>query len=134
MNDHPAAASPAGALAVAGKLLIGSLFWWSGISGILLAFTDTVGFIASKHLPFPTLAAIAAGAVELLVPVALFFRRTEAWAALILTAYCLATAALFHDYWASAGGARFAQETNFYKNLALAGALLVIAVRRQPGG
>jgi putative oxidoreductase len=132
VNDVPATAGPARALAVAGKLLIGSLFWWSGIFGFLLASSDTVGFIASK-LPFPALAGVGAGVVELVVPVGLFFRRTEPWAALILAAYCLATALLFHDYWASAGGARVAQETNFFKNLALAGALLIIAAHPRRG-
>ena len=86
-----------------------------------------MGFIASKRLPFPTLAAVGAGAVELIVPVGLFFRRTESWAAFFLTAYCLLTAVLFHDYRAAVGGARAAQEMNFFKNLALAGALLIIA-------
>jgi len=86
-----------------------------------------VGFIASKRLPFPTLAAVGAGAVELIVPVGLFFRRTESWAAFFLTAYCLLTAVLFHDYRAAVGGARAAQKMNFFKNLALVGALLTIA-------
>ena len=127
MNSHPA-------VAVAGKLLIGSLFWWSGVVGILLAFPDTVGFIAAKRLPFPALGAVGAGVVELIAPAALFFRRTEAWAALLLAAYCLATALLFHDWWAASGGARAAQQANFYKNLALAGALLIIAGTPRRGG
>jgi putative oxidoreductase len=132
VSDDPTAAWRARALAVAGKLLIGSLFWWSGIFGFILGFSETVGFIASK-LPFPALAAVGAGAVELVVPVGLFFRRTEPWAALFLAAYCLLTAVLFHDYWAATGGARASQEINFFKNLALAGALLTIVAYPRRG-
>ena len=46
----------------------------------------------------------------------------------------LLTAALFHDWWAAAGGARAEQQVNFFKNLALAGALLALAAAHRPRG
>jgi len=117
-------------LAGAGKLLIASLFWWSGIFGIVVTWPDTVGFVAARGIPLPMLAAAGAGLFEVLVPLGLFHRRSERWATLALAVYCLATALLFHDWWDYSGGARAAQTVNFMKNLALAGALLVLASRR----
>jgi putative oxidoreductase len=115
-------------MSLVGKLLVVALFWWSGVFGVLLGFSGTVGFIASGGLPWPVFAAAAAGVVELVVPLGLFLRRTEPWAAFILACYCLATALLFHDYW---NAAHAGQVLHFYKNIALAGAFLMIAARSE---
>jgi len=121
-------------LGIAGRLLVAALFWWSGIFGVALAWADTVGFVAAKGIPLPGLAAAGAGLFEVLVPFGLFHRRSGRWAALALAGYCVATALLFHDWWAYSGGARAGQTINFMKNLALAGALLVLASRPAAGG
>jgi putative oxidoreductase len=112
----------------AGKCLIASLFWWSGING-LLEFSDVVSSVAEVGFPVPTLVGAAALALEILAPAILFVPRLEIWAAGVLALYCLLTALFFHDYWMLEGPARFNNEVNFFKNLALAGALLVIMAR-----
>ena len=115
-----------------GAVLIASLFWWSGIFGSLMTWPDVVGYVAAKGIPLPLLAAGGATALEIVVPAGLFVRRLAPWAAAILAGYCLLTAALFHDFWALGGADRAMQTAHFFKNLALAGALLVVAARRAP--
>jgi putative oxidoreductase len=115
-------------LDIAGKCLIGALFWWSGFDG-LFNFGDVVSYVQTRPLPFPQLVAAASVALEILVPVALFVRRLEPWAALILAVYCLLTALLFHNYWAVEGADRYEQEVNFFKNLTMAGGLLIVIAR-----
>jgi putative oxidoreductase len=117
------------ALDLAGRLMIGALFAWSGVFGIVLAWPSIVDTIARRGLPAPTLLGAAAGAVELIGPVALLVPRFEAIAALLLAGYCVATAVFFHDYWTLQNPERLLQMFHFMKNIALSGALLVIAVR-----
>jgi putative oxidoreductase len=117
-------------LAFAGKLLIASLFWWSGIFDMLVNWPDVVGYVAERGIPAPALVAAGAAALEIMVPAALFVRRTEPLAALVLAAYCRMTALLFHDFWALAGDERTAQTIHFFKNMAIAGGLLVVFTRR----
>ncbi|MET0531990.1 MAG: DoxX family protein [Microvirga sp.] len=112
-----------------GRLMIALLFLWSGVFGIVLGWPSAPDMIARRGLPAPTLLGLAAGAVELLAPIALFIPRLEVWAALVLAGYCIATAVLFHDYWMLEEPARLQQMFHFMKNIALAGALLVIVAR-----
>jgi putative oxidoreductase len=119
---------PDALVAVAGKFLIASLFWWSGVSGIW-AFSDVVSSVADVGLPAPTIVGAAALALEMVAPAILFVPALELWAAVALAVYCLLTALLFHNFWTLDESARFNSEVNFFKNLALAGALLVIAAR-----
>ncbi len=112
---------------IAGRVLVAALFWWSAVFGVVLDWAGTVGFVMSKGLPLPEVAAAGTGAFEILAPLALFHRRLAVWAALALAGFCLATAGIFHDWWAYASGARANQMAHFMKNIALAGALLALA-------
>ncbi len=114
-------------LDLAGRVLVAALFWWSAVFGVMLDWDGTVGFVMSKGLPLPEVAAAGTGAFELLAPLGLFHRRLAPWAALALAGFCLATAGIFHDWWNLGGGARANQTAHFMKNLALAGALLAMA-------
>jgi putative oxidoreductase len=109
----------------AGKCLIASLFWWSGYNG-LTGFSDVVSSVADVGLPAPTLVGAAALMLEIVAPALLFVRPLEVWAAGVLALYCLLTALFFHNFWTLPEPERFNNQVNFFKNLALAGALLVI--------
>jgi len=114
---------------LAGRVMMGVLFLWSGLFGIVLAWPAVAEMIARRGLPVPTLLGVTAGAVELLGPIGLLVPRLEVWAAVVLSGYCVATALLFHDYWTLPEPDRLQQMFHFFKNIALAGALLVIAAR-----
>jgi putative oxidoreductase len=116
-------------LGVAGKLLISSLFWWDGVLQGLMTWPDVVGYVAAQGLPMPEMAGASATAFQIFAPIGLFLRRLEAWAAMALAGYCLLTAVLFHNFWSLGGDERLLAEIQFLKNMAIAGALLVIVSR-----
>jgi len=116
-------------LSIIGRMMIGLLFVGSGVFGIVLEWPAVPDMIAAKGLPGPVLLGIGAACIELLCPLALFHPRLEAGAALILAAYCVGTAIVFHNYWTLQEPNRLMQQFHFLKNVSLAGALLVIAAQ-----
>jgi putative oxidoreductase len=114
---------------IAGKVLISSLFWWDGVLQGLMTWPDVVSYVAAQGLPMPALVGAGATAFQSLAPIGLFFRRFEPWAALALAGYCLLTAVLFHNFWTLGGDERILAQIQFLKNMAIAGALLVVVSR-----
>ena len=105
-----------------GRLMLAALFIWGGL-GKLMAAGPTIGYIAHSGLPAPSLAYAVAVAVELgggiLLAVGAFTRPV----AVILAIWCLVTGAIFHFM---PGGME--NLINGYKNLAMAGGFLYVAV------
>ena len=86
-------------LALLGRLLIAVLFIPAGI-GKITGFAGTVGYIASKGVPLPEVAAVIAILVEVGAAAALLIGFKARWAALALALFTLAAAVIFHNYWA----------------------------------
>ncbi|WP_265179588.1 DoxX family protein [Raoultella terrigena] len=94
----------------------------------LMGFSGTVQYMASSGAPLPTLAAIIAIVME--VPAAIliilgFFTRPLA---VIFIFYTLGTAVIGHHYWDMSGDAVLSNMINFYKNVSIAGAFLLLAI------
>jgi putative oxidoreductase len=94
----------------------------------LMGFSGTVQYMASSGAPLPTLAAIIAILME--VPAAIlivlgFFTRPLA---VIFIFYTLGTAVIGHHYWDMSGDAVLPNMINFYKNISIAGAFLLLAI------
>lgn len=109
-----------------GRILLGLIFVLSGFSKIA-GFDGTVGYIASKGLPLPTLVAALTILVELgggLALVAGFYTRQ---AAVALALFTLLTGFIFHNFWAADDASKMMQQINFMKNLSIAGGMLVLA-------
>jgi putative oxidoreductase len=106
-----------------GRLAVAALFLPAGIAKLsnLSGFT---AMLASKGVPFPDLVAVAGVAVEVLGPVALILGVVPRVTALLLIAFTLVASLLSHGYWAFPEEARQAQQTQFFKNLAIVGGLL----------
>ena len=104
-----------------GLFLMAVLYFWFGAFEKPFAWQATVGYVASRDLPWPSLLAALALLTELLAPLALLVPRTRAPAALLLAFYTLATAVLFHDFWRGGPDAANLLQ-HFLKNLALTGA------------
>ncbi len=100
-----------------GRLLVAAIFLWSGASKLSHP-GRAASMIASVHLPYPTAASVAAGAVEVLGGAALVLGLRARTAALVLLAFVAWATWLFH--WP-------AQTVEVLKNLAICGALLGIA-------
>lgn len=113
-------------LALAGRIGIAVLFLPSGL-GKLMSLGPTAGFIASKGLPAAPLLAGLSGALEVAAALALLLGWRTRWAALALAAFTLVAAVVFHDFWAAEGPQALFQRLSFFKNVGIAGGLLLLA-------
>ena len=94
----------------------------------MTGFDGTVQYMTSLGAPMPMLAAIIAVVME--VPAAIlivlgFFTRPLA---VLFVFYTLGTAVIGHHYWDMRGDAVMPNMINFYKNVSIAGAFLLLAV------
>lgn len=94
----------------------------------MTGFDGTVQYMAKLGTPMPMLAAIIAVVME--IPAAIlivlgFFTRPIA---LLFVFYTLGTAVIGHPYWDMNGDAVMPNMINFYKNISIAGAFLLLAV------
>jgi putative oxidoreductase len=100
------------------------LFGWEKLTG----FSGTVGYMQHVGAPVPMVSAAIAVIMELFVGILLlvgFFTRPLA---VLLALYTIGTAIIGHHYWNETGMEQMANMINFYKNVTIAGGLLVLAV------
>lgn len=109
-----------------GRILISLLFIPAGINKIT-GFGGTVGYIASKGLPLPQVAAAGTIVVEVVVGLALLVGFKARYAALILAAFTVVASVIFHNFWAMPEAQKMMQQLMFTKNFAIVGGLLFIA-------
>jgi putative oxidoreductase len=113
----------------AGRLMVVALFWWDVVFLLIPDFAGTVSYISQRGLPFPNILAIAVIVALLVLPAMLFFRKTEALGFIGLSLFCILTAVLFHQYWKLEGFERTMEQIHFMKNIALAGAMLMLTAQ-----
>ena len=111
--------------ALVGRILLAVMFITSGF-GKLTGFDGTVGYIASKGLPLPQVAAIIAIACELGGGLLLAAGFKARWAGLVLAIFTLAAGFLFHDFWSADAAAKMNQTIHFWKNVSIAGGMLMV--------
>jgi putative oxidoreductase len=100
------------------------LFGWQKLTG----FSGTVAYMTSTGAPAPTVSAIVAVVMELVVGIAIvvgFFTRPLA---LLLALYTIGTALIGHHYWTMQGMERYANTINFYKNISIVGGLILLFI------
>lgn len=112
-------------LSLVSRLLLALLFLPAGISKIG-GFAGTAGYIASKGLPFPTLAAAVAIVVEIGGGLALLAGFGTRFAALVLAVFTLVASFFFHNYWGVPAEQAMVQQLMFFKNIAVVGGLLAL--------
>lgn len=108
----------------AGRILLALIFVMSGYSK-LVGFEGTVGYIASKGMPLPQLAAIGAIAVELAGGILLVIGWQTRWAATAIFLFLIPTTLIFHPFWAVAAGKQM-ETIQFMKNLCIMGGMLYV--------
>jgi len=108
-----------------GRILLAWIFVSAGY-GKIGGFQGTVGYIASAGLPFPTVAAVVAIAVELGGGLLLIAGWKARWAALAMFIFTAVTAVVFHAFWAAPADQVMSQSINFWKNVAIMGGLLYV--------
>ena len=109
---------------LAGRILLALIFVISGYNK-LVGFDGTVGYIASKGLPLPQLAAAAAIAIELIGGILLVIGWQTRWAATAIFLFLIPTTLIFHPFWAVAAGKQI-EMIQFMKNLCIMGGMLYV--------
>jgi putative oxidoreductase len=115
------------ALALLGRILLATLFVWSGLAK-MLAPSATAAFMASGGLPASETLVVVVSLFELLFGLALGVGIQTRVTAFSLAAFTLLASFMYHAYWAVGADQQAVQQLLFSKNLALAGALLSIGV------
>jgi putative oxidoreductase len=111
-----------------GRLLIAALFLPAGIAKAT-GFAGTVGYIGSVGLPAPAAAATVAMLLEIVGGVALILGYRTRVFALAFAAFTLVATFFFHAFWAVPAEQAMVQQLMFFKNIAVVGGLLFVAVQ-----
>lgn len=105
-----------------GRILLSAIFI-SGGWAKLIGAAGTQAYFAKMGLPLPEVAWVIAVVVELGGGLAILFGLLTRFAGIVMAIWCVATALVAHTNFADR-----AQEINFYKNMAMTGGFLYVAV------
>lgn len=109
------------------RFLIGLLFIVSGI-GKVDGYEGTVELAAVSGVPAPEIAVALAAVVEIGLPILLLLGWKTRWAAIALIVLVLATNYFFHQFWEMEGEGRILNKMMFFKNFAIIGGLMLLAM------
>jgi putative oxidoreductase len=109
------------------RLLLVSLFLLTG-GQKLTGFSATAAYMASLHTPVPKVATAVSIVMEFFVGIALALGIATRPLAALLALFTIGTALIGHRFWTLEGADRHANELNFFKNMSIAGGLLLLAV------
>jgi len=113
-------------LAIVGKVLFGILFLDAGKSHFQYKDVN-VAYARGKGLILPELNVVLSGLLLLIAPVLYILGIWEMAALISIATFLLLTCILFHNYWQVADmQSKQIERISFYKNLALAGAAIVL--------
>jgi putative oxidoreductase len=109
------------------RLLVTPLFIYSGI-GKILAFGLTASRLPGGEGGLGSFMAAGSIAIELGCATALILGIWTRWAAIVLAAFTILAALMFHQFWAVPAPQVQGQTINLLKNVGLVGAFVMIAV------
>jgi putative oxidoreductase len=110
--------------------LVGLLFVVAGINKIL-GFDYVAQWMAGAGLPAASVLLVATIALEIGAGLLLMIGWKTRWAALALAAFLIPTTLVFHAFWSAEAAQLQDQLTQFLKNTAIFGAMLMIAFPRE---
>ena len=113
------------ALSLIGRIFLAVIFLVSGF-GKIGGFEGLIGAIASKGLPMPQVFAVVTVVIELGAGLMLVFGWKARWAAFLLAAFTAIVTFFFHNFWVVPEAEKMMQQTQFMKNLAVIGGLLLV--------
>ncbi len=115
-------------LLVVGRVLFALIFINSGIAH-LTKLNDMTGYAQFKKVPAPKLAVIVTGLMLIIGGLYIVFGVYADLGALLLAVFLIPTAFMMHNFWTIQDPqAKQGEMINFFKNLSLAGAALIIFV------
>ena len=109
-----------------GRMLLAVLFLQSGWHKIF-DFEKTTASIAAKGVPLPEVMLVLTIIIVLGGGLMLLFGWYARWAALVLFLWMIPATLLYHAFWTYEPAQLFNQTNHFLKNLAITGALLMVA-------
>jgi putative oxidoreductase len=127
-DDTPIHLVPRSGAALVGRILISAIFIVSAI-GKLSDPATTIGYMQSAHVPYTGILVYVASLAELLGGLAILFGFLSRLGAIGLFIYLIPTTYFFHGFWRLAGAEQQMQLTQFLKNLAIMGGLLLLFAR-----
>ena len=115
-----------------GRVLFGIVLLYTGLNHFLNVEPMT-GYAEAKGLPAPRLGVLASGAMLVLGGLGIALGVLVAWAAAAVALFMLASAFVFHDFWAVPQEQAQEEQTQFLKNtVILGGALAFLALSSIP--
>jgi putative oxidoreductase len=111
---------------LAGRILMSVLFLVSGFFK-LGAYSQMVGYAASKGLPMAGVAVACAAVLELAGGLAILIGFQTKIAAWLLFLYLIPTTFYFHNFWAMQGMEQQDNMVHLLKNVAIMGGLVILA-------
>ena len=109
------------------RILLALLFLIFGW-GKLTDYSGTVAYMTQSGVPLPTIATLVAIVVEFFASIAIILGVWTRPLAVLLVLYTLASAFIGHPYWTMEGADRYANMTNFYKNVSIMGGFFLLYV------
>ena len=113
--------------ALLGRVALALIFVISGFRKITTV-AATSGYIASKGLPMPDALAVAAIVIELGAGLLLIIGWKTRWAALLIAFFLIVITPIFHAFWSVPADQMMMQQSQFLKNLAILGGMLMLYV------
>lgn len=114
-------------LLLASRILIALLFIPAGFQ-TLSNIAGATSYFSSLGLPLPMLAAWGTGMFELAAGAAVLLGWQTRWVCLALAVFCIAAGTIGHYGQGTDSTLRFLHEQMFWKDVAIAGGLLALAI------
>lgn len=105
-------------------VLLFLVFGWDKITD----YSGTVQYMIHVGAPLPQLATVIAIIMEVFASIAIVIGVATRPLTILFAIYTLGTGLIAHHYWSMTGMARFENEINFYKNISIIGAFLLLYV------
>lgn len=108
-----------------GRILLGIFFAMYGF----MHFTNMdkmTGYAKSKGVPAPGLAVAVTGLMLLFGSATIFLGEYTQLGIIVLSVFLLVTSLSMHRFWQASGAERMSESTQFMKNIAIMGALLMM--------
>ena len=97
--------------------------------GAYIANPAVVKAAAMAHgILSPTVIAYLVAAIDLIGGIFILVGFQTRWTALVLIVFVILTLLLAHNFWTMEGPSRIGNQVNFYKNLVIIGALLMLYI------
>lgn len=131
--QHPLPPALARIALAAGRILLASLFITAGLMFFRSAdFAFALSVIAGHGVPFASLLLGCTMAIQLACGGMMLINWHARWAALVLVIWLVPATLLFHAFWSAPLDLVADQTFHFLKNVAIAGALLLVAGTPHP--